>query len=419
MPSALVAATLLSALQTADRAPWCEADGAELLPEALLLQRVVACDGDAVIDDRWRDVVHAHCEILRPVIDDYALGYAYNAGGYLRALQPPDLPPHVLYPFGGADLVSALTVYPFATEVTTISLELVGDPRRLAPLTAAGVEKALAKLRPNLVALLNEEAFSRSVNLSALQRGALPGQLSFFLVALAAHGFEPVSLRYFSIEADGGIHYLATDEIEALEAKHARRLRVTWEDPDFSVAFANVELQFRDRADPAAPTRVHRHIASNLGDPSLKADSRLLSFLNRHGPYVGMTKAASYLLWMDSFSIIRDYLLGNVDYMVSESSGIPPRFANPAGFLQDPYGRFEQAYLAYPSPEITLEMRRLFASEPHVDLPFRFGYPDKNDHNHLLVTYRIRPDWVPSPQPVTAHAPAVVATPAHARHRSR
>jgi hypothetical protein len=391
----MLALLLLSTFAASPAPLTCADEIADFATEARLLQRIVACDGEVEVPEALRAVVDEHCAIMRPVIDDYATGYGYTAGSFLATLQPPELPPHILYPFGGADLVSALTVYPFATEVTTISLELVGDPRRLSHVDAAKLKTGLDALRPSLILLLDEEAFSRSVNLSALQRGLFPSQLTFFLVGLAAHGFEPVSLRYFRIEPDGGTHYLSMGEIETLEAIYAKRLRGTWEDPDFSVAFANMELGFRERGQPDAPVRLHRHIAQNLGDKQLKAEPRLLLFLNRHGPYTGMTKAASYLLWMESFGTIRDYLLGNIDYMVSESSGIPPRFAYPAGFLQDTYGRFAKAYLAYPSPQIALEMRYLWASQPRIALPFRFGYPDLDQHNHLLVTYRIRPDWVP------------------------
>ena len=57
------------------------------------------------------------------------------------------------------------------------------------------------------------------------------------------------------------------------------------------------------------------------------------------------TKAASYLLWRDDFSVIRDYLLGNMDFMVSDSTGAPPRFAEKAGFVQDTYGVFAGSFL--------------------------------------------------------------------------
>ena len=43
---------------------------------------------------------------------------------------PKDLPTALVYPFGGGDLMAALQLFPEATEITTISLELAGDPRR-------------------------------------------------------------------------------------------------------------------------------------------------------------------------------------------------------------------------------------------------------------------------------------------------
>ena len=33
-------------------------------------------------------------------------------------------------------------------------------------------------------------------------------------------------------------------------------------------------------------------------------------------------------------------------------------------------------------------MRELWKSQPHRELPFRFGYPDVNKKAHLLVTRR-------------------------------
>jgi hypothetical protein len=33
-------------------------------------------------------------------------------------------------------------------------------------------------------------------------------------------------------------------------------------------------------------------------------------------------------------------------------------------------------------------MIELWKKQPHHDLSFRFGYPDKENHNHLLVMHR-------------------------------
>ena len=115
---------------------------------------------------------------------------------------PPRLPSAVVYPFGGGDLLSALTAYPDATEITTISLEHGGDPRRVRGLDGPQLEKSLSLLRRTIRQLLILDD-SASESLMKIQRGGIPGQLAFFLVGLAVHGYEPVSLRYFRLEPEG------------------------------------------------------------------------------------------------------------------------------------------------------------------------------------------------------------------------
>jgi hypothetical protein len=102
-----------------------------------------------------------------------------------------------------------------------------------------------------------------------------------------------------------------------------------------------------------------------------------------------MTKAASHLLWNAHFGLIRTWLLGHVDWMISDSTGIPPRFAEPAGFMQDTYGIFKgPAPFGLPDARDASDLEHLFASQPARSLAFRYGYPDKDGHAHLVVTRR-------------------------------
>ena len=52
------------------------------------------------------------------------------------------------------------------------------------------------------------------------------------------------------------------------------------------------------------------------------AGARTWAGERRMGEVAAITKAASYLLWRGDFSRIRDYLLDNMVWMVSDSSGI-------------------------------------------------------------------------------------------------
>ena len=115
--------------------------------EARLLFRVAACTGDEPIPPELEATVTAHCDALLPYIEHYRTRYLQRAGPFLAALQPHDLPTTVIYPFGGGDLLSALTTYPTLSVVTTLSLEHAGDPRRVADADPESLEDSLRRLK--------------------------------------------------------------------------------------------------------------------------------------------------------------------------------------------------------------------------------------------------------------------------------
>lgn len=254
----------------------------------------------------------------------------------------------------------------------------------------ADLERSLERLRRQLSELYFIDDYSRSETLKKTQRGDIPGELAFFLVGLAIHGYEPVSLRYFSLGPDGAIHYLSEREIADAEHSLAKNRKSTWWPPDFSESFANAEIAFRPIGAPATePVRIHRHIAQNLGDEALDKNPALLRHLEQKGPVAAILKAASYLVWLDAFADIRGYLLGHAVFMISDSTGIPPHLATAAGFSQETYGRFNWSLLPA-SPAYNREFRKLWRSQPKRRLPFRYGYLSGKE-SHLLVTKKAAP----------------------------
>ena len=354
---------------------------ADFIEDVKPLFAVVTCQGDAPpqLDAK---TIAAYCEKQAKKYEHFRTKWAVQAGKFVGALLPADLPEELVYPFGGGDLMAALALFPKAKVITTLSLELAGDPRRLPGLTDAKV------LKTSLAALANASAStlmsndSLSKNLSATQRGELPGQLSMHLMGLALADQVPVSVRYFRVEPDGALHYFTKDEVTALDGTTAPTLKSTWRAPDFSLAFANVELQFVPKGQPDAPRRVHRHIAANLAKADLPPG--VLKHLEAKGRVVAMTKAASYLLWREDFGSIRDYLVANADFMVSDSTGVPPRYWTAHGCTVLAYGAFEKSFLGT-WEGYQEEMRKVFMWARKV--PMRFGYPDGSEHkyNHLFT----------------------------------
>ncbi len=371
------------------------AEGTEFAAQVREMFRVAACgqdDADAIPERFNAKTIDAHCKEMAEVYKSYKRAWADQAQTFIAKLRPADLPTTVVYPFGGGDLSSALAVYPDATELTTISLEAPGDIRAIDTITKDKLALDLDTVTTDIRRLYHA-AHSTTKSLQQASHSVLPGTIMMALAGLAVHGMEPVQLRYFDIEPDGSIKYLTADELDQRAAEIAAKgehkpKKITHYWYEQTSAFANVEILYRPRGDEKAPLRTYRHILANLDDPHMKADDRVIKHLEKKGPVAVMTKAASFLLWFDDFQTIRNYLLEHTVWMISDASGIPPRYAGPAGFEQVTYGDFVGPYFIQDEHDDRDAFIKMWAKQPHRNLPFRFGYPDKDKHNHLMITRR-------------------------------
>lgn len=412
--------------------------GHDFTPTGKIILSVGACGGDGTAPEGFRkELISQHCAVIEKTQTQYKKAWLDVAAPFFVAHVPATVPKQVVYPFAGGDLSTALTVYPDADEITTMSLEPAGDPRTLealakqkspsldvgkmtkpesvkpAPLPtkrkrspAVGksdkpersddgnadeepvvlekgpptLEKALRTVEYEL-RFLYRVNFSNTINMiDAMRGGLLPTNLIFSLSALKVHGYEVVSLRYFKLDAEGNIKYLTDDDV-------ASAPNPTTGAPDYrNRIFANAEIRFKR---PGGRVQIYRHIQVNLDNDHLKKDMRVIKHLELKGNVAGMTKAASYLLSWDSFSIIRGYLIGNVQWMVSDATGVAPKWGKPKGFAYETYGAFQIPHIGAGN-SIAKDWRDEFAREPTRKLGFRFGYYDgtKAHTNHLIIMHK-------------------------------
>jgi hypothetical protein len=206
--------------------------------------------------------VAAFCARPRPALAAYRDRTLAALRDALAPVRGQRVPTAVVQPLAGADLFGALAAYPDARSVTTLSSVPFGDVR------AFGRLRDRARLR----ALLDAVAAASAPLLAGRSAATPPAVPAFalFLTALAAHGDEPVSLRYFRVEPQGGLHFLTTKELAA-PARDAG-------------PFDSAELTYvRQGEDPAADVRVHRHLAGDTSDATLARDPGLLAYLEARG----------------------------------------------------------------------------------------------------------------------------------------
>jgi len=385
--------------------------GHDFTPTAKLLLTVGACGEGAPPPDFPEALLKKHCEPVHQTQDSYKNAWVNKAHAFFAEKVPKNIPKTVVYPFAGGDLSTALTVFPDAEEITTLSLEPAGDPRTLEALLASTsggakakpakadkpdgdepakpkkvrvnplLERALGTIQSEL-RFLYRVNFSNTANMiTAMRVGELPTQLVFGLSALKVHGYEVVSVRYFKLDESGTIQYLTDDDVakapDPLKGRAATRNEL----------FSNAEIRFRKAG---GPIQTYRHIQYNLDDAHLKKDPRVIKHLEAKGSIASMTKAASYLLSWDSFSTMRNYLTKNTVWMVSDATGVAPKWGKPAGFEYETYGTFNLAHLKE-GLAISPDWRNEWKSQPQRELPFRFGYYDKKINNHLVIMKKKTP----------------------------
>src|SRR3569623_1118425 len=356
--------------------------GHDFTAEAKAMYVVGACGEGEPPEGFPKELLAKHCDGITKAQTDYTDAWVKPASAFFDAHVPKDIPKKVVYPFAGGDLSTALTVYPDADEITNISLEFAGDPRDIDTLRGKDLDRALAKVASELKFLYRVN-FSNTINMiDAMRGGQLPTELIFALSALKVHGYELVGLHYFKLNDDGSLHYLDDKDLEKAPSIGKAKAEVrNWQ-------FANAELLFRK---PGGRGQIYRHIRQNLGNeeskgigPGLKQDPRVIKYLEAKGPVSAMTKAASYLLSWDSISIMRDYLTSHVVWMVSDATGVAPKWGKPAGYEYETYCDFVVPHIPAGSG-ISKDWRSEFDSQPHRELGFRFGYYDKKNANHLII----------------------------------
>jgi hypothetical protein len=349
----------------------------ELIEDAKGLLVVGACADGAPPATVTAKTVEAHCKTVRKAQDDYKKGWVTPVREFFATAVPSTVPKVVVYPFAGGDLSTALTVYPDADEITTLSLEPAGDPRALSRLDDKQVKVALKVVATELSSLYRS-SYSKTMNMIGAMRGAkLPTQLIFSLSALAIHGYEPTAMRYFRLSTHGDVQYLTDADFAAIDKIKDNGKR--------NQALSNVEIKFKKQGGTKVQT--YRHVMANLDDSHLAADPSALEHLDKKGGVAAMTKAASYLLSFGNFSTMRKYIVDHVEWMVSDSTGLPPKYGEAAGFEYETHGSYEASNMKA-GTQVTPQLVALYKQQPKRPLTFRFGYPDKKWRGHLIIMRR-------------------------------
>jgi len=261
----------------------------------------------------------------------------------------------VFYPFSGPDTLYADTLFPDSKVLLMAGLEPVGTMPDLAKLQQDGkLGPYLDRVETSLFTILAASFFKTKDMKNDFNNELVDGLTPVIVVFLARQGYSIEDIQAVALDHEGNLHPRG-------EKSGAPGVQVTY-----------------------GGGRTVLYFQADLGNDGLKSNPGFVRLMHRLAPGVTYLKAASYLLYEDYFSTIRDAILEDSVGVVEDDSGIPLKFFKeahweviPYGDYTGPIGLFKERY----QPDLT----EFYKKTPHDQLAFGSGYKFAASVSSLLV----------------------------------
>jgi hypothetical protein len=296
------------------------------------------------IDGRWGYLNHVRLNAMRT--------WSTSALKDLRRLGT------VYYPFSGPDILYVDTLFPDSKTLLMAGLEPIGTMPDLADLKQHGaMSEYLDEVRTSLTTIL-AASFFKTKDMKSDFGAKLDGLLPAMAVFLAHQGCTIDSIHYVALHDDGTL------------AEHDK------------TGADGVQISYygTDRDD----MRIVMYFRVDLGNDGVKAHPGYVNLMHKLSAGVTYLKAASYLLYDDYFSRIREAILANSVGVVEDDSGMPFKAFDPAQWDVTPYGNYTgpiNLFKEHAQPDLTA----FYAKNAPAALPFGSGYKFVAADSSLLV----------------------------------
>lgn len=273
-------------------------------------------------------------------------------------------PKVVKYPFGGPDFVHAATIFPGADEYILVGLEPLGTLPDFLAMSDPQLGFYLTQLNHTLRSISQRNFFITTEMREDFGKGGVDGVYPVLLYFASMTKHEVINGQFVKLDAAG--NPVVSD------AAKADGIRL--------------EIRALDRLPDFPQTASLYYFKYDLSDSGFKASSPMKKFLDQRPGGMGYLKAASYLMHQNGFANIRNYLVGDCQFILQDESGIPAEFfatyfnvtyfGKYAGPI-DMFKEYDQPYL-----------RQVYASGVARPLPFGTGYRMRDEDSIQMLGVR-------------------------------
>jgi hypothetical protein len=310
--------------------------------------------------------------------------------------------PVVFYMFSGPDFLYANRFFPNAGSYILAGTEPIGPLPEVTRFAGPTLDYVLQNLQRSLNSVLSFSFFITKDMKTDLQNEQLKGTLPIFYVFLARAGKTITDVSFITLDQSGQPHPATPNE---------KSKSLT---PGVRITF---------RGAPEAPPQTLYYFTTDLSNEGIRAQPGFMKFCRAQGTGASLLKSASYLMFENGFSNVRNFLLEQSKAIVQDDSGIPIAAFDQSQWLLRFFGSYPgpiDLFKQYYQPQL----QGLYQQSNPAPLAFGIGYRWSPRQSTLIVATRrgsevwplrteqpqpqSQPQLQPQPQP---SAPAAAPSP--------
>ncbi|WP_019507387.1 hypothetical protein [Pleurocapsa sp. PCC 7319] len=265
--------------------------------------------------------------------------------------------PTVFYPFSGPDFLYGYSLFPQAKEMVLVGLEPVGSVPNLTSLNSTQFNSKLQEVRNSLYAILQFSFFrTNDMKVDLQQQGVLP----ILYVFMARTNNRILDVEYVGLNQEAEIKPLKDDLI-----------------PGVKIAYVPEGEQ-----DP----RTLYYFSTDLSNDGLNKHPEIAEFVAKLDNPITYLKAASYLMYYDSFTQIKDTILSQSSYLLQDDSGMPLSSFNNNQWDLEFYGNYTTPIALFGN-RYQPNLRQIYTSDRGEIKPLNFGigYQFEVNNSNLML----------------------------------
>jgi len=275
----------------------------------------------------------------------------------------------VFYPFGGPDILTAVTCFPHSPTYVLVGLEPAGSLPTVGQIQEKDLPGYLAAVRETVASELGRSFFITRQMDHQFRGQVTDGLLVPILHLLVRTNHTILGFRQVRVDEEGKV--------------------VAWPGPNFKAPFWNkgVEVDFRNDTDEST----HRlyYFGVNLSDKKLEQNQGFRTYLASLKSTATLLKATSYMTHRPEFSLIREVMLTESAMILQDDSGIPFHYFHPDVWQRQLYGQYTRPYGSFKWLEQP-DLREAYMAPPGPrPLPLRIGYGYSQIPSNLLLAKKI------------------------------